>query len=96
VLLRLPEKQIVSFVKRYTTKDVQTGVYNAIIDVIREQPLDIVSNIKAVMLGTTAFINAVLQCSSELAPVSVIRLCGPSTHILPPFIDWPNDLRKRI
>jgi len=48
------------------------------------------------MLGTTAFINAVLQCSSELAPVSVIRLCGPSTHILPPFINWPNDLRKRI
>jgi N-methylhydantoinase A/oxoprolinase/acetone carboxylase beta subunit len=53
-------------------------------------------NIKAVMLGTTAFVNAVLQCSDELAKVSIIRLCGPSTLILPPFVDWPKKLKDQI
>lgn len=51
---------------------------------------------KAIMLGTTAFVNAVLQCSSELGKVSVVRLCGKSTTILPPFVDWPQKLRDQI
>ena len=52
--------------------------------------------VSAVMLGTTAFINAVIQCSDELQPVSIIRLCGPTTKILPPFVDWPEKLKKHI
>ena len=48
------------------------------------------------MLGTTAFINAVLQCSDELSKVSVVRLCGPTTKILPPFIDWPEKIKNVI
>lgn len=48
------------------------------------------------MLGTTSFLNAVLQCSDELKKVSVVRVCGPATHALPPFIGWPDRLREKI
>jgi len=35
-IMALPEKHIVSFVKRYTTKDIQTGIFNAIQDLIKD------------------------------------------------------------
>ena len=54
------------------------------------------NQIVSVMLGTTAFLNAVLQCSDELKKVSIIRLCGPATRALPPFVGWPEKLRKKI
>ena len=47
------------------------------------------------MLGTTHFVNALLQ-RRELAPSAALRLCLPATTMLPPLIDWPNDLKNSI
>jgi len=47
------------------------------------------------MLGTTHFVNALLQ-RRELAPSAALRLCLPATTMLPPLVDWPGDLKKSI
>ena len=48
-----------------------------------------------VNIGTTHFVNAIVQRKS-LAKVAVLRLCGPATRAVPPFCDFPADLRKVI
>ena len=61
-----------------------------------ENPLASVSpaDVASVSIGTTAFINAVLEADARrLAKVAVIRLCGPYTRQCPPFIDFPKPLR---
>ena len=50
--------------------------------------------ISCLSIGTTAFINAVLEADvRRLAKVAVIRLCGPYTRQCPPFIDFPDRLK---
>ena len=44
-------------------------------------------------IGTTHFVNAVVQ-RRNLAKVAIIRLCGQATSALPPFSDFPPDLKK--
>ena len=52
------------------------------------------AQVSSVSIGTTAFINAVLERDARrLAKVAVIRLCGPYTRQCPPFIDFPKRLR---
>lgn len=46
-------------------------------------------------LGTTVFINAVIQ-RKGLVPVVVLRLCGPASQALPPFCDIRADLRTAV
>jgi hypothetical protein len=41
-------------------------------------------------------VNAVLQRTTELERVGVIRLCLPSCQALPPFSDIPEDLLNVI
>ena len=51
-------------------------------------------SISSLSIGTTAFINAVLEADGRrLAKVAVIRLCGPYTKQCPPFVDFPPRLR---
>ena len=50
--------------------------------------------IDAVMIGTTHFINAVVQ-RRHLTKVAALRLGMPASASLPPFCDWPADLRGR-
>ena len=47
------------------------------------------------MIGTTHFINAIVQ-HKHLNKVGVLRICLPSSKSLEPFIDWPKDLAKKI
>ena len=47
--------------------------------------------IDLVCLGTTHFINALVR-NKDLAPVAVLRLCGPATRALPPLCDIPTSL----
>ena len=49
------------------------------------------TRVDAVMIGTTHFVNAVVQRRS-LAKVAVLRVALPATAGLPPFTDWPDDL----
>ena len=46
-----------------------------------------------VHIGTTQFLNAVIQ-KRHLARVAVIRLCGPASTDLPPYADFPPDLKQ--
>ncbi len=51
--------------------------------------------IGAVMIGTTHFVNAVVE-RRHLSKTAVLRLCGRATRALPPMIDWPDDLRELV
>lgn len=43
------------------------------------------------------FVNAVIEKDhNRLAPVAIIRLCGPFSQDVPPGVDWPEDLRNLI
>ena len=43
-----------------------------------------------------AFVNAVVQNSNELSPVTVVRLCWPATMNFPPLCNFPEKLKKKI
>ncbi|KAH7360490.1 hypothetical protein BKA65DRAFT_493249 [Rhexocercosporidium sp. MPI-PUGE-AT-0058] len=79
--------------KTPTTPDIQEGVERAIAAVVQKAdiPSDHVASVK---IGTTQFVNAVLeQDSSKLDKVAIVRLCGPYSRGSPPFVDFPPKLR---
>ena len=80
-------------VKLPTTPDVTTGIVDAVGALLTELPT--AGRVDAVMVGTTHFTNALLE-RRELAPTAVLRLCLPATQLLPPLVDWPDDLREAI
>ncbi|OCH93351.1 DUF917-domain-containing protein [Obba rivulosa] len=84
---------VLAHFKAPTTPNVSDGIEAAVREVLRlaaVAPADIAS----LSVGTTAFINAVLEADfRRLAKVAVIRLCGPYTKQCPPFIDFPQRLR---
>ncbi|XP_059156929.1 uncharacterized protein LOC131941616 [Physella acuta] len=82
--------------KELTTSDVTTGVKKAILGCL----LQTKSAGKAVApmqvnIGTTHFVNAVVQ-GKELASVAAVRICGPVSDEVPPFMDFPSRLRDII
>lgn len=85
---------VVHSVKRPTTHDVESGIYNALQAVIIESKVDI-SKIKYAMLGTTHCTNAIVE-RKRLNNVAVIRIGKPATTLIPPFIDWPGDLKNKV
>jgi len=85
-------RRVVRKTKTATTPDVTTGIVRALEGVLAEGRK---SGIQAVMLGTTHFMNALLE-RRGLARTAVFRLCGPSTRLLPPFCDWPAELRAAV
>jgi N-methylhydantoinase A/oxoprolinase/acetone carboxylase beta subunit len=101
-------RRVVSKVKTATTPDVTSGIVRALERVLAEgggggvaehgakdRKRGSLGGIQAVMLGTTHFMNALLQ-RRGLARTAVLRLCGPSTRLLPPFCDWPQELRGAV
>ncbi|MGG5823544.1 hydantoinase/oxoprolinase N-terminal domain-containing protein [Falsiroseomonas sp. HW251] len=80
--------QVLKAVKTPTTADVMTGVRLALAGVA---PAVGPEGVQAVMIGTTHFVNAVVQ-RRELAPVGALRIGIPVAASLPPFCDWPSDL----
>jgi N-methylhydantoinase A/oxoprolinase/acetone carboxylase beta subunit len=79
--------RILQSIKVPTTEDVTGGIVAAMAGVLAGAD----RRVDAVMIGTTHFVNAVVQ-RRNLAPVAVIRLALPATAGLPPFTDWPEDL----
>ena len=47
------------------------------------------------MIGTTHFVNAVVQ-RRDLARVAAVRIGLPASASLPPFCDWPEDLARSV
>jgi N-methylhydantoinase A/oxoprolinase/acetone carboxylase beta subunit len=80
--------------KRATTADVTSGIVAALAS-LREQRGFGSSDIDAVMIGTTHFINALIE-AERLAPTAAVRLGLPATASLPPFVDWPGSLRQAM
>ena len=91
VLMDGPE--LIHAVKLPTTPDVTTGIVDALKELLAELPAT--ARVDAVMVGTTHFTNALLE-RRELAPTAVLRLCLPATQLLPPLVDWPEDLRNAM
>lgn len=87
-------RTVLAGVKAATTRDVLTGVVNALKSVLAEARME-PDNIDVVMIGTTHFTNAVVQ-RRDLAQTAAIRLALPATASLPPMVDWPDDLKVAI
>jgi N-methylhydantoinase A/oxoprolinase/acetone carboxylase beta subunit len=82
---------ILHAIKVPTTEDVTGGIVAAMRGVL----VHVDVSVDAVMIGTTHFVNAVVQRRS-LAPVAAIRVGLPATAGLPPFTDWPDDLATPV
>ena len=90
----LQDNKVLAGVKASTTKDVTSGVIQALEKVIEASGIDR-SRIGAVMIGTTHFTNAVIE-RRHMDEVAAIRLGLPSGAGLPPMVDWPDDLREIV
>jgi len=82
--------EVMAAVKSFTTQDVKTGVIDAVTDLLaRSGKLD--DPIRAVMIGTTQFVNAFVQ-RRDLEPVAIIRVALPKGDGVPPLAGWPDDI----
>ncbi len=86
--------KVVGWFKTPTTPGVTTGITTAMRTVLEETRVP-ANQIKAVMIGTTHFTNAVVE-RKRLMETAAIRLGLPATECLPPMVDWPPDLRDTI
>src|SRR3954453_1111037 len=80
--------------KATTTEDVTSGIVGALGALQAEHAFD-PAQIQAVMIGTTHFINALVE-GRRLAPTAALRLGLPATASLPPMVDWPERLVSAI
>jgi N-methylhydantoinase A/oxoprolinase/acetone carboxylase beta subunit len=90
----LEDGRVVHAVKTPTTEDVTGGIVTALAELARHPevarwPID------GVVIGTTHFVNAVVQ-RRELAPVAAVRIGLPAGASLPPFCDWPEELTQCV
>jgi N-methylhydantoinase A/oxoprolinase/acetone carboxylase beta subunit len=85
------ETKVLHAVKTATTQDVGDGIVTVLRRLVTESKID-PRRIDAVMIGTTHFTNAVVQ-RRHLAKIAAVRVGLPAAATLPPFVDWPADLR---
>ncbi|KAI0029784.1 hypothetical protein K488DRAFT_55600 [Vararia minispora EC-137] len=91
-----PNCGILAYHKSPTTPNPSDGIEECIRKLLEEAKVD-ASQVASLTIGTTHFINAVIEKdSARLAPVAVIRLCGPFSRECYPGIDWPSDLASLI
>ncbi|CDK25860.1 unnamed protein product [Kuraishia capsulata CBS 1993] len=85
---------VLAWNKSNTTTDVSDGIEKAIQTLFDQAKSVQKSEVAAVTIGTTHFINAVIeQDRARLEKVAVLRLCGPYTKNSFPFSDFPAGLR---
>ena len=79
---------VIGWYKSETTADISSGIVAAITHLL--DAADCAPGmIDSVMIGTTQFINSLLEKKS-LLEVAVIRLASPSGHSIEPKIGWPR------
>ncbi|MCI2424147.1 hydantoinase/oxoprolinase family protein [Saccharopolyspora sp. K220] len=86
----LDGRAVLAAVKMSTTADVTSGIVAAI-DGLQQQHAFDPTKVRAVMIGTTHFINALIE-ARRLAPTAAVRLSLPAGASLPPMVDWPPRL----
>jgi N-methylhydantoinase A/oxoprolinase/acetone carboxylase beta subunit len=80
--------------KTPTTADITGGIVASVREALaRAQTAP--ASVRAIMIGTTHFTNAVVE-RRRLEPTAIVRLGLPATASVPPFADWPADLRAAI
>ncbi|SBV99133.1 Hydantoinase A [uncultured Alphaproteobacteria bacterium] len=90
----LDGETVAAAVKTGTTADVTGGVRKALADILAASSVP-PAEIASVVIGTTHFVNAVVQ-RRALNRVAAIRISLPGAASLPPFCDWPADLRDLV
>jgi N-methylhydantoinase A/oxoprolinase/acetone carboxylase beta subunit len=90
----IEDGKVAGAVKAPTSEDVTTGILDSLkslgaTGVLKGKRID------GVMIGTTHFINAVVQ-RRQLTRVAALRLGMPASASLPPFCDWPEDLANLV
>lgn len=85
------ENRVLATTKAPTSADVTGGIRSAVRTLLArlEQPIAV----EAVMIGTTHFLNALIE-RRRLSPVAAVRLGLPATSAIPPMTDWPAELRE--
>ena len=87
--------------KTPTTEEKTSGVIKSIQTALDGLPEDkkshVLNHLARVSVGTTHFTNAVKKRDEKsLDRVAVIRLCGPASQALPPYADFPDELRDLV
>ena len=82
--------RVLAIAKTPTTEDVIGGIKAGLRSVLESPGVEL-TEVEAVMIGTTHFTNAVVQ-RRGLTPVAAVRIGLPASASLEPFIDWPSDL----
>ncbi|KZV63899.1 DUF917-domain-containing protein [Peniophora sp. CONT] len=91
-----PNRGILAWCKTPTTSNPSDGIETCIAKLLEDARVAL-DEIASVTIGTTHFINAVVEKdNNRLSPVAVIRLCGPFSRECYPGIDWPSDLASII
>ncbi len=89
----IEDGRVTASVKTPTTEDVTGGIVDALAKLADAAPD--VRRTDAVMIGTTHFTNAVVR-RRGLVPVAALRIGLPASASLPPFVDWPAQLREVV
>jgi N-methylhydantoinase A/oxoprolinase/acetone carboxylase beta subunit len=87
-------RRVLGEVKTPTTQDVTGGIVSALRGLTAAPEFDR-AQVRAVMIGTTHFTNAVVE-ARRLMPTAAVRLGLPATEALPPMVDWPERLRRAL
>jgi N-methylhydantoinase A/oxoprolinase/acetone carboxylase beta subunit len=90
----LDGQSVIASTKVLTSANVKDGVVNALDEILTQSEIHH-DAIDAVMIGTTQFTNAVVE-RRELAPTAIIRIALPSGEMVPPMIDWPDDIAATL
>jgi N-methylhydantoinase A/oxoprolinase/acetone carboxylase beta subunit len=90
----IEDGKVVRAMKAPTSEDVTTGILAALKS-LGSTGLLAGKKVDGVMIGTTHFINAVVQ-RRHLSRVAALRLGMPAGATLPPFCDWPEDLAALV
>ena len=85
---------VIGHVKHSTSKDITGGIGGAL-TALQQQYSFSPSAVQAVMIGTTHFLNALIE-QRGLAPTAALRLGLPATAALPPMVGWPRDLVSAV
>jgi N-methylhydantoinase A/oxoprolinase/acetone carboxylase beta subunit len=87
-------RRVLAEAKAPTTADVTGGICRALGGLLGQAAVE-PGDVRAVMIGTTHFTNAVIEAKG-LLPTAAVRMGLPATQGLPPMVDWPERLRRPL